>query len=241
MAAYQSLAKFYDLLTCDVPYDEFAAFYKKLLGAEKGKTLLDLGCGTGTLSWIFASMGCEMICVDSSADMLAEASSKGENAQAASAPMFICQSAEELDLFGTVSGAFCSLDAVNYMSPEILAAVFSRLHLFIEPGGFFAFDIHSPGHLKQLDGETFVDESEDVLCLWRADFDEEANALFYGMDIFEREGRLWRRSREEHIEYAHDPGQLCSMLEDAGFCGANIITNGVQNEMGRLFITAKRK
>jgi len=241
MASYESLAQFYDLLTGDVPYDEFAAFYEKLLDAKERKVLLDLGCGTGTLSWLLASHGHEMICVDPSSDMLAAAAAKSVDAAAASAPMFICQSAEELDLFGTVSGAICSLDAVNYMPPGILPAVFARLHLFIEPGGVFAFDIHSPEHLMELDGETFVDEDKDVLCLWRAEFDKEENALFYGMDIFMREGSHWRRTQEEHIEYAHDPKELCTLLQEAGFCETNIITDGVQNEMGRLFITARRK
>ena len=108
-------------------------------------------------------------------------------------PMFLCQEASELDLFGTVEGAYCSLDGMNYLPPEELPEVFSRLHLFIEPGGKFIFDFHSPERLRSLDGGTFVDEDEDMLCLWRAEFDEEEQALVYGMDIFRRKGKLWER------------------------------------------------
>lgn len=241
MASYESLAQFYDLLTCDVPYDELAAFYEGLLELKFPSLLLDLGCGTGTLSWIMASRGHEVICVDKSPDMLAAAAAKRDEFPDAPAPMFICQSAEDLDLFGSVHGAFCSLDAVNYMPPEILPEVFAHLYLFIEPGGFLAFDIHSPEHLRALDGEIFVDENADVLCLWRADFIKDENALFYGMDIFISEGSLWRRMQEEHIEYAHEPEALCALLEKAGFSETRVIKDGIQSDMGRLFITARRK
>ena len=95
--------------------------------------------------------------------------------------------------------------------------MFRRLHLFIRPGGLLIFDIRTPDWLKSLDGQIFVDETDDVLCLWRADFDEQEQAIIYGMDLFSRENRLWRRSREEHVEYAHHPEHLTELLKAAGF------------------------
>ena len=243
MSTYGPLAPWYDALTGDVPYGQFADFYENILHRE-GKaslTLLDLCCGTGTLTCIMAQRGHEMIGTDMSPEMLSEAREKAEKCGAAIMPLFLCQEAAELDLYGTVEGAYCSLDSMNYLPPEELPELFRRLHLFIEPHGRFAFDIHSPEHLRALDGETFVDEDDDVLCLWRAEFDEEEQALFYGMDIFQRAGKLWRREQEEHVEYVHDPETVKAELETAGFTDVRILTDGVQSDMGRLFITAENR
>jgi len=239
MKPYGPLAPIYDDLTADVPYGELSAFYEGLLGVARGGTILDLCCGTGTLTCLFASRGYEMLGADMSGEMLCAAQEKAAALREVVPPMFLCQSAAELDLYGTVDGAFCSLDAVNYIPAKDFTKMLARLHLFIVPGGFFAFDIHSPEHLKSLDGEIFVDEGKGLLCLWRAQFDEAENALFYGMDIFSQDGKAWQREQEEHVEYAHCPERLCQMLEAAGFCDCEIIKTGPQGEMGRLFIRAK--
>lgn len=241
MSAYGALANWYDALTGDVPYEAFADEYEALLHRE-GKehlTLLDLCCGTGTLTLLMAQRGHELIGTDMSAEMLSVAQEKAAGGDFAVAPMFLCQAVSELDLYGTVEGAYCSLDGMNYIPPEELEELFRRLHLFIEPEGIFAFDMHSPEHLRELDGETFVDEDEDVLCLWRAEFDEEENALFYGMDIFQREGALWRREEEEHVEYAHDPAWLAALLERCGFADVRVHADRVHSDMGRLFVSTK--
>lgn len=240
MQAYGPMAGSYDALTGDVPYEAFADYYEKLLSQE-GKaclTLLDLCCGTGTLTYIMAGRGHEMIGVDVSGEMLSIAAEKLEGFDGGVKPLFLCQDAAEIDLFGTVEGAYCSLDGMNYLYPEDLPELFRRLHLFIEPGGVLAFDFHSPQHLMELDGGTFVDEDDDMLCLWRAEFDEDEQALIYGLDIFRREGRLWQRDSEEHVEYAHQPKALIQLLEQAGFADVRLLTDGPQHEMGRLFIRA---
>ena len=240
MSAYGPLARWYDTLTGDVPYEAFADFYEKLLHKE-GKeklTLLDLCCGTGTLSCLLAGRGHEMIGTDRSPEMLSVAREKAEEGAYPVMPLFLCQEVSELDLYGTVEGAFCCLDGMNYIPQEELPELFRRLHLFVEPGGVFAFDFHAPEHLRELDGDVFVDEDEDMLCLWRADFDEEENALVYGMDLFRRQGRLWQREEEEHVEYAHAPDTLMALLEREGFTDVTLITDGVQSEMGRLFLRA---
>ena len=83
MTAYGPLAQWYDGLTQDVPYPQLADFYEKALHRE-GKdhlALLDLCCGTGTLTWMLAERGHELIGVDVSPEMLALAS--GKTAEAA--------------------------------------------------------------------------------------------------------------------------------------------------------------
>ena len=239
-APYGPLAPWYDSFTRDVPYEAFADWYDALLSRESGArlTLLDLCCGTGTLTLLMAARGHELIGVDASPEMLSVAQEKAFAAALSVPPLFLCQEASELDLYGTVQGAYCSLDGMNYLPPEELPELLRRLHLFLEPGGIFAFDFHSPEHLRSLDGGVFVDETEDALCLWRGEFDAEENALLYGMDIFRRDGALWRREEEEHVEYAHTPEALAALLERSGFTDATLLTDGPQHEQGRLYLRA---
>ncbi len=240
MSCYSFLAPWYDSLTGDVPYGEFADFYEEEFRRQGGEfhLLLDLCCGTGTLTCELARRGYEMIAADSSPDMLMEAQAKASELSVP--PLFLCQEAAGLDLYGTVDAAVCSLDGMNYIPPEQLPEVFHRLHLFVRPDGLLIFDIRTPDFLRSLDGDVFVDEKDDLLCLWRADFDEELSAIIYGMDIFSRRGRLWERDSEEHVEYAHDPRQLRGLLEQAGFHNVALRSDCPQGEQGRLFITALR-
>lgn len=241
MNCYGPLAAWYDQLTGDVPYEQFADYYEAEFARSGGefRLLLDLCCGTGTLTAIMARRGYEMIAADASVDMLMQARDKASELPVP--PLFLLQSAEELDLYGTVDAAYCSLDGINYLRPDTLAEVFRRLHLFIRPGGLLIFDIRTPDWLKSLDGQIFVDETDDVLCLWRADFDEQEQALVYGMDLFSRENRLWRRSREEHVEYAHHPEHLTELLKAAGFEDLSWQDQAISASEGRLFLCCKRK
>lgn len=240
MKCYGPLAQWYDALTGDVPFSEFADLYEAEFARNGGefRLLLDFCCGTGTLTGLMAQRGYELIGVDASGDMLMEAAEKTRGIEPA--PLFLCQDAAELDLYGTVDAAYSSLDGVNYLSPDVLPELFRRLRLFIRPGGLLIFDIKSPEWFRSADGDIFVDESDDVLCLWRADFDKAENALIYGMDIFSRKGRLWRRDSEEHVEYAHGEELLEELLKKNGFINISFRKDGPQSEAGRIFIVAER-
>ena len=155
-------------------------------------------------------------------------------------PLFLCQEAGELDLYGTVDAAYCSLDGMNYIPPDELPELFHRLRLFIRPGGLLIFDIRSPEWLRSMDGQVYVDEQEDVLCLWRADMDEDGQRMSYGMDIFSREGALWRRDGEEHTEYVYTFEALRTLMEREGFTDTALRRDGPQGAAGRQFIISKR-
>ena len=236
---YGPLAARYDALTGDVPYEALETWYETAF-AHSGRavhTVLDLCCGTGTLTALMAHRGYEMIAVDASADMLMQASGKASDAEIV--PLYQTLDAIELDLYGTVDAAYCSLDGINYISPDKLGRVFDRLHLFVRPYGLFIFDIKTPESFRALDVYMFVVETDDVLCLWRADFSEEDNTLLYGMDLFSRRGKLWQRECEEHIEYAHSPEALKAMLERSGFEQVEFFSDCPQGDRGRMFISAK--
>ncbi len=217
MTPYGVLARFYDGLMPAQAYRAWADACRGLFAPRGIHTVLDLACGTGRLSWLLSEMGFEVIGVDMSSDMLAEAMTRPESHGDVERPLFICQSMEELDLYGTVQAVVCSMDSVNYLAPASLEEAIRRVRLFLEPGGLFLFDVHSPEKFRAMDGENFVAESEDAFCVWSAEYTEDTAACDYVIDLFLREGKLWRRVSEEHREYAHDPERLRALLLNAGF------------------------
>ncbi len=241
MSAYTGLAKGYDGFTSDIPYNKFADFYEDVF-KKRGKTpkvVLDLACGTGTLTLEMAKRGYELIAVDASEEMLLELGDKVYDTEDIVRPIMLCQKMQELDLFGTVDAVYSSLDSINYVMQSDIAEILRRLALFTEPSGLFIFDINSPERLKSLGGQIFADENENSLCLWRAEWREDENALHYGMDIFTQEGKLWRRKQEEHVEYAHTIEFLEQSLKNAGYYNIEIIRDGIHAEQGRVFIVAE--
>ncbi len=245
MSAYKELAPFYDRLTEDVDHGAFLHFYEEVFKKYgcSPKSVLDLGCGTGSLTCLMAERGYDMTGVDASEDMLMEASAKGYSLEEGNRPLFLCQRMEELDLYGTVEAAVCCLDGLNYVPGDVLGEVFSRLRLFIEPGGLFVFDVNTPYKLRSLDGQAFVDEDEDVFCVWRAELDEEADALCYGMDIFSRVGKRWERDFEEHVEYIHTVETLKDLLTAAEFTEIEVYADRkleapAEDEL-RIFVAAR--
>ena len=242
MSSYDLLAEHYDLLTRDINYEVWADYYADVFKRFSNgvHNVLDLACGTGSLSWCLSRRGYDVVGVDSSEAMLSKAVSKDGGGNP---PMFICQDMRELDLYGTVDAAICMLDGINYVTvPENLLIVFERVRLFLEPGGIFIFDVNTPYKLSLLDGEYFVDDTDDVYCAWRVDFEKEKHLASYSFDIFEKVGKLWRRGEEKHMEYVYEPEELKYMLKKVGFNDINIFGNmsmlpPEENEM-RIFICA---
>ena len=219
MSAYEALAASYDGLTRDIPYERILRFWHSLL-QRHGKTphmVLDLACGTGSLSLLLAQEGYSVLGVDYSEQMLTVAAGKAMELQE-NAPYFVRQAMQRLRLPQPVDCVLCCLDSLNYLTkPEDCEKTISRVYDALVPGGVFFFDINTPCKLKALDGQVFLDETQDAYCVWRADYSERENLLRYGMDLFQRQGTMWRRSFEEHCEYAYEPEQLARYLLQAGF------------------------
>ena len=218
--AYEYLAQCYDQFTEDVDYGRWADYVEKHFARSKLpiRTVLDLACGTGSLTRLLAQRGYEMIGADLSEEMLAQAAEKCRGVGDPE-PIFLHQAMEELDLYGTIDACVCCLDSVNYVTRSgKLARAFQRVHTFLMPGGLFLFDINTPDKLRDLDGQIFLDENEDAYCVWRADYSPRRRVCTYGMDIFQRtEGDLWHRWEEVHEEFAYQPEELEDLLRQAGF------------------------
>lgn len=218
MGAYEALAVSYDRLTNDVDYEATVAFYQEILNREglHPRTAVDLACGTGSVTALLARNGLKVIGVDMSEEMLTVAQQKA--AQLPRAPQFICQRLEQLWLPRGVDLAVCALDSLDYITdPDLCRQAIRRIYKALNPGGIFIFDVNTPEKLRAMDGQVFLDEDEDVYCVWRGEFDENTNICSYGMDLFQRRGKLWQRSFEEHQEYAYSQQQLTDYLKEAGF------------------------
>ena len=218
MDAYHALAVSYDRLTNDVNYRQTVDFYKEILEREgcRPRTAVDLACGTGSVTLLLAREGLNVIGVDLSAEMLCIASQKAQELE--QPPLFVCQDLSRLWLPRGVDLAVCALDSLDYITdPAACAEAIRRVYRVLNPGGIFIFDVNTPQKLRAMDAQVFLDEDDDVYCVWRGSFDEKTNICSYGMDLFQREGEVWHRSFEEHQEYAYSEEQLRSYLEAAGF------------------------
>ena len=218
MDAYKALAASYDRLTNDVDYESVVDFYNQILRKEgvSPRTAVDLACGTGSVAILLAKQGLQVIAVDMAEDMLTVAMEKAM--ELSNPPMFVCQPLQALRLPKGVDLAVCALDSLDYITdPADCAEAIRRVYKALNPGGVFIFDVNTPEKLRAMDGQVFLDEDDDVYCVWRGEFDEQTNICSYGMDLFQREGSTWHRSFEEHQEYAYSQSQLTDYLKAAGF------------------------
>ena len=223
MDAYHNLAQSYDRLTNDVDYPATVAFYFELLKREKlePRTAVDLACGTGSVTLLLAEKGLQVTGVDMSEEMLCVAAQKAENAK--NRPMFVCQKLQQLHLPKGVDLAVCALDSLDYITnPADCKEAIRRVYKALNPGGCFIFDVNTPEKLQAMDGQVFLDEDEDVYCVWRGEFDGETNICTYWMDLFQMCGSAWQRSYEEHREYAYSAEQLIAYLKAAGFTAIEV-------------------
>ena len=227
MNAYHALAASYDRLTSDVNYERIVAFYHEILNQEgiHPRSAADLACGTGSVALLLAGKYDRVIGVDMSEEMLTVAQQRA--CELDNMPMFVCQKLQQLHLSVGVDLAVCALDGLDYiLDPADCKEAIHRVYKALNPGGIFIFDVNTPEKLRAMDGQVFLDEDDDVYCVWRGEFDEKTNICSYGMDLFQRQGKSWHRSFEEHQEYAYSIEQLTEYLKAAGFTHIRVYADG---------------
>lgn len=214
--SYDVFAAFYDRLMSDCDYSARADY---LLGLfceydKKPEILLDVCCGTGSLSLELAKGGCDVIAVDASEDMLNIASNKAK--ELGVNLLCLCQSAQELDLYGTVQGAVCTLDSINHIIDEDeLQEAFNKVSLFLEKDCLFIFDVNTEyKHKFVLADNNFVIDDDEVYCVWQNSFDEPYTDI--SLDFFYKEGDRYIRSGEEFSERFYTDEELINFGKKAG-------------------------
>ena len=224
MSSYDGLASAYDALMADAEYLKRSEYLDRCLKRDKMpvETILDLGCGTGTISCLMARMGYQVLAADASVEMLTEAMMKSSSME--HPPMFLHQSMEKLRLGREVDGVISTIDAINYLTRERdVRETFKRVYRSLRPGGQFIFDINSPAKFRAMDGQLYTDETEESYCVWRTFFSERTKICTYQVDLFRlRRDGAWERDYEEHRERAWSVEELTEFLADAGFAKVKI-------------------
>jgi len=246
--SYGIFSSVYDILTENVEYERIADKICSLLSRNgiNGGLLLDLGCGTGTLSFLLESKGYEVIGVDPSEDMLAVANEKKyeENSSA----IFLCQSGEELDLYGTIDCAVCSLDTINHIkSLEKVKKSFEKISLFMNMCGLFVFDINTVyKHEKILGDNTFVYDMDEVYCVWQNTLNKLEMRTDIDLEFFikNEDDECYERYGESFSEYAYETEDILKILTECGFEVISLCDDysdeAVNDETQRITIVAKK-
>ena len=236
MEAYTSFASVYDTFMDNVPYEEWGEYIYSLLcryGVRDG-IVLDLGCGTGTITEILAGYGYDMIGVDNSEDMLELAMEK--RIASGHDILYLLQDMREFELYGTVRAVVSVCDSVNYITePEELAGVFRLVNNYLDPGGIFIFDFNTEYKYREVMGDcTIAEDRGPCSFIWDNCYYEEERINEYDLTLFIREGTapgqnegaeeddteengaLYRKYTETHFQRGYTLEEIRELLSSAG-------------------------
>lgn len=259
MNAYGEFAYVYDEFMDATPYGEWCALLVELIekyGVSKPERgvedallsernlVLDLGCGTGTLTELMYAQGYDMIGVDNAPDMLEIAMAKRE--ESGSQILYLLQDMRELELYSTVGTVVSVCDSVNYiLEEEELLEVFRLVNNYLYPGGIFIFDFNTDYKYREVIGDTTIAESrEDCSFIWENYYDEESHMNEYDVTVFvQEEGDLFRRFTENHVQRGYTVEQMSSLVAQAGMELVAVLDadtgEAVTAESERVYIVAK--
>ena len=206
MQAYTGFAAVYDTFMDNIPYEEWCGY---LTGLLKEQGLLDLGCGTGSLTELLAKSGYDMIGVDNSEEMLELALEKKE--KSGNDILYLCQDMREFELYGTVAAVVSICDCMNYiLEPEDLTEVFRLVNNYL--------DLNTEYKYREIMGDnTIAEDRDDSSFIWDNQYDEEERVNIYDLSIFVREdGDLFRKYHETHYQRAYSLEEIKRAIREAG-------------------------
>jgi len=235
---YGNIAGFYNRYTKDIDYEKIADYIEKIFRkfglperSDGGKVpmILDIACGTGALTCILAERGYEMIGLDLSEEMLAEAR---ESAFAKDLDiLWLCQDMCKIDMYGTVSAMICITDGLNHITSEkALKTFFLKIKNFIDDGGLVIFDVLSEKYFESVVGSnTFFEDSEEGMCIWTSRYNKKKRICDYDVTFFElvdEESPLYERFDDSVREKAWLDAEIIEASQAAGF-----VVQKIYNEM----------
>lgn len=257
MRQYSGFAEVYDMFMDNVPYDEWARHIAETLkrySIEKG-ILLELGCGTGSMTRRLAAMGYDMIGLDYSEEMLAIA--RDRDAQD-SGILYLCQDMRDFELYGTVAAVFSVCGTMNYITTEEdMLKVFKLVNNYLDPQGIFIFDLDTPYEYREVLGDnTIAENREEGSFIWENTFFEDEMINEINLSLFvrdpadeengqNREYTLYRKYEETHYRRAYTIDKIKELIEAAGmeWIGAYDAESGDEpcEESERIYVIAKEK
>lgn len=219
MASYQSFAQVYDTFMDNIDYDGWSAYLIGLLreyGICDG-LVLELGCGTGSMTERLAMAGYDMIGSDLSPDMLEIAMEK-KDASGLNI-LYLLQDMREFELYGTVRAIVSVCDSMNYiLEEEDLLQVFRLVNNYLDPGGMFIFDLNTTKKYRDMGETTIAENREEASFIWENYFDEEEKINEYDLTLFirdEEDGRF-DRFEEFHEQRAYSLTEIGELIQESG-------------------------
>lgn len=220
---YTLLAPFYDALNGEIDYEAWADFLEREFGRyfPRGvREVLDLACGTGSMSLALARRGYDMVALDSSPEMLAVARARAEEAGLDREILYLCQDMCDFELYGTVDAVVSSLDSVNHITDRAaLRRMLALVHNYLVPNGLFLFDVNSPYKFSEIYGQRdYVLEADGVVCAWQNDYRPRSGLCDFYITLFseEKDGRYVRQDAHRR-ERAYSLKTLGRLLRESGF------------------------
>lgn len=217
--SYEAFARVYDLFMDNIDYDAWCAYVHGLLldyGVAEG-ILLELGCGTGSLTERLSGLGYDMIGVDNSPQMLQRAMEK--RASSGQDILYLLQDMRSFELYGTVRAVVSICDSMNYITERSeLLEVFRLVNNYLDPGGIFLFDLNTIYKYEEILGEqTIAENREEGSFIWENDYDSSLRLNTYGLTLFlPREDGLYEKWEELHEQRAYSIEEVRTLLEEAG-------------------------
>lgn len=222
MISYGSLALLYDDLMADADYNAWADYLDSAIRQFEapGQQLLDLACGTGTLTIALHQKGYCPVGTDLSPEMLAVAIDKGL-ACGLGIDNWLAMDMRSLSLPpASYDIAICACDGFNYLRGNSdLETVLAELGQILRPTGLLLFDMHTAYKMRHVfQSGPFVQECETGYCIWWSQFDQISGDAIHELTFFvHEEDDLWRRFDETHRQHYFDPDAVKSALAANGF------------------------
>lgn len=186
---------------------------------QERNTILDLGCGTGTLTELLARRGFDMIGIDNAQEMLQIAIDK--RAESGLDILYLLQDMRDLELYGTVGAVISVCDCVNYLlEEEDVVQTFRAVNNYLYPEGIFIFDFNTVYKYETVIGDATIAENRDSCSfIWENYYHEAEEINEYDLTIFVREDEaegIYRRFHEMHYQRGYRLEQMVDYLRQAG-------------------------
>ena len=219
MESYGRFAGVYDVFMDNVNYREWADYIIETLAQDgiRDGLVLELGCGTGTVTEMLADAGYDMIGIDNSEEMLAEAMEK--RAESGHDILYLLQDMQDFELYGTVRAVISVCDSMNYLTDEEdLEYLFALVNNYLDPQGIFLFDMNTVYKYQTMIGNTTIAENRDEgSFIWENSYDEETGINTYELALFiPREDGLYEKDEEVHYQRAYSLEKIKELIGKAG-------------------------
>ena len=221
MSAYEKFAQVYDLFMDNIDYEGWAEYVTDRLREYEitDGLVLELGCGTGTMTGLLAGKGYDMIGVDNSEEMLAEAMEK--RVESGQDILYLLQDMREFELYGTVRAVISVCDSVNYITePEELQEVFRLVNNYLDPKGVFVFDFNTRYKYEEILGDrTIAENREECSFIWDNYYYEDEKINEYDLSLFietDKDSGLYRKYEETHYQRAYTLEEMKKLIKKSG-------------------------